>query len=165
MGKRSDFERRPRDFYPTPYKAVLPLLEHLDWASFDEPCCGDGDLVNHLERHGIVCVHASDIKTSTNAMSLTECDGEGFITNPPWDRKVLHPMIQHLSDIAPTWLLLDADWMHTKQAIPYMERCSKIVSVGRVSWLENGVTGKDNCAWYLFEWHGNKPTEFYPRTK
>ena len=29
MGKRSDFERIPRDFYPTPYKAVLPLLPHL----------------------------------------------------------------------------------------------------------------------------------------
>jgi hypothetical protein len=39
-----------------------------------------------------------------------------FITNPPWDRKVLHPLIEHLSSIAPTWLLFDADWMHTKQS-------------------------------------------------
>ena len=30
-----------------------------------------------------------------------------FITNPPWDRKVLHPLIVHLSDQAPTWLLFD----------------------------------------------------------
>ena len=29
MGKRSDFERKPRDFYPTPMEAVEPLLEHL----------------------------------------------------------------------------------------------------------------------------------------
>ena len=28
MGKRSDFERRERDFYPTPEEAVLPLLSY-----------------------------------------------------------------------------------------------------------------------------------------
>ena len=30
MGKRSNFERVPRDFYPTPIEAVYPLLEHLE---------------------------------------------------------------------------------------------------------------------------------------
>ena len=29
MGKRSNFERNPRDFYPTPKEAVIPLLPHL----------------------------------------------------------------------------------------------------------------------------------------
>ena len=29
MGKRSDFERRPADFYPTPAKAVVPLVPFL----------------------------------------------------------------------------------------------------------------------------------------
>ena len=29
MGKRSNFERIPRDFYPTPYAAVPPLIPHL----------------------------------------------------------------------------------------------------------------------------------------
>jgi len=29
MGKRSSFERAPRDFYPTPAEAVTPLLAHL----------------------------------------------------------------------------------------------------------------------------------------
>lgn len=29
--------------------------------------------------------------------------------------------------------------------------CEKIVSVGRVSWEGNGIKGKDNCAWYLFD--------------
>ena len=29
MGKRSDFERKPRDFYPTPFAAVEPLIDHL----------------------------------------------------------------------------------------------------------------------------------------
>ena len=43
MGKRSDFERKPRAFYPTPIEAVYPLLEHLEEDFlFAEPCAGDG---------------------------------------------------------------------------------------------------------------------------
>jgi len=74
-----------------------------------------------------------------------------FITNPPWDRKILHPMIEHFRMQAPTWLLFDADWQHTVQAAQFLKYCSRIVSVGRVSWMENGTQGKDNCCWYKFE--------------
>ena len=31
MGKRSDYERKERDFYPTPMEAFLPLLPHLPY--------------------------------------------------------------------------------------------------------------------------------------
>ena len=88
-------------------------------------------------------------------------ESDYIITNPPWDRSVLHPMIDHFSLLRPTWLLFDSDWPHTKQSADYMKRCSKIVSVGRIKWFGN-MTGKDNCAWYLFE---NKETEtkFYGR--
>lgn len=58
MGKRSSFERIERDFYPTPYKAVPPLIPHLRGViKFAEPCCGNGALIRHLERHGLRCVH------------------------------------------------------------------------------------------------------------
>jgi hypothetical protein len=40
------------------------------------------------------------------------------ITNPPWDRKILHRLIERFSAVGPTWLLFDADWMHTKQSAP-----------------------------------------------
>jgi hypothetical protein len=63
VGKRSDFERRERDFYPTPYEAVLPLLPHLpERVRFIEPCAGDGRLVRHLERHGHHCIDAFDLE-------------------------------------------------------------------------------------------------------
>ena len=45
MGKRSNFERREADFYPTPRAAVLPLIPHLRGSgirTFAEPCAGDG---------------------------------------------------------------------------------------------------------------------------
>ena len=50
MGKRSDFDRVPRDYYPTPIEAVKPLIDHLDY-SFDyvEPCAGDGRLISHIK--------------------------------------------------------------------------------------------------------------------
>ena len=79
-------------------------------------------------------------------------DGVVFVTNPPWSRPVLHPIINNLSDQAPTWLLIDADWVHTKQAIPYLPRLQKIVSIGRVKWIpDSPFAGKDNCCWHLFD--------------
>lgn len=172
MGKRSDFVRSPRDFYPTPMEAVKPLLPHLyPGTKFDEPCCGAGDLIQHLEEHGHICSGSSDIDEGatwglpcTNALDLTECQGQMWITNPPWRRDILHPLIAHLSSIAPAWLLIDADWSHTRQSGPYMEYCRKIVSVGRVKWIPGSkMTGKDNAAWYLFDRHAGGATAFFGR--
>lgn len=161
MGKRSNFKRNPRDFYPTPYEAVKPLLPHLTLDSFVEPCAGDGCLVRHLTDAGLKCILASDIEP----MADNVVRGDVFdllysptqiITNPPWDRKILHPMIEHFKNLAPTWLLFDSDWMHTKQSAEYIKYCSKIISVGRVKWIpDSKYTGKDNCAWYFF---GNRET-------
>ena len=170
MGKRSDFERKPRDFYPTPKEAVIPLLPHLpEKGLFAEPCAGDGRLIEHIEElTGLSGYWMTDIEPHAdfigNGDALTDkivgCDI--CITNPPWDRKILHPLIDNLSNQLPTWLLFDADWMHTKQSVPYIKMCSKIVSVGRIKWFGN-MTGKDNCAWYLFDWEVNN-TIFYGRT-
>jgi hypothetical protein len=159
MGKRSNFERRERDFYPTPEAAVLPLLPHLDAGTrFCEPCAGDGTLVDHLTKHGHVCARARDIEPRRididrkDALTTLTGNIDCFITNPPWDRSILHPLIVHLSHQAPTWLLFDADWVHTRQAVPYLPRLCKIVSVGRVKWIpESKMAGKDNCAWHLFD--------------
>ena len=170
MGKRSNFERNPRDFYPTPKEAVIPLLPHLpEKGLFAEPCAGDGRLIEHIEElTGLSGYWMTDIEPHAdfigNGDALTDkivgCDI--CITNPPWDRKILHPLIENLSNQLPTWLLFDADWMHTKQSVPYIKMCSKIVSVGRIKWFGN-MTGKDNCAWYLFDRKANN-TIFYGRT-
>ena len=176
MGKRSNFERVERDFYPTPYKAVEPLVQHLPKKqfAFAEPCAGDGALVNHIETmtNGW-CSWASDLEPQTdtiltrhfreiNMEDLFEADY--IITNPPWDRSLLHPMIEYFTAYRPTWLLFDADWIHTKQSIPYMGMLKKIVSIGRVKWIENSKSvGKDNCCWYLFDRIQSKNTKFYGR--
>lgn len=153
MGKRSDFVRRPMDSYATPFKAVLPLMSHLRGIeTFAAPCAGAGDLVRHLEALGLRCVHQSDIQDGVNALDLNVVGGaDAIIENPPWTREILHPMIRHFQRIAPTWLLFDAGWSHTKQSAPFLPQCSHIVSVGRVKWVaDSKYTGKDDAAWYRF---------------
>jgi hypothetical protein len=171
MGKRSDFKRVERDFYPTPMEAVLPLLPHLKPTTlFVEPCAGDGALMDHLEAHGHLCTDAFDIEPQREGIrqvdALSDWNhaiGNVIITNPPWDRKILHPMIDNFRVKMPTWLLFDADWMHTRQSAPFMPYCRKIVSVGRVKWIpDSKMTGKDNCAWYYFDCTEGE-TVFSPR--
>lgn len=183
MGKRSNFKRRKNDAYFTPYDGVPPLIPHLiKGSTFSEPCAGDGRLVRHLHRNGMSCKWQSDIAPKHNdviradAFKLNkELEADYIITNPVWTRELLHPMIEHFMNIAPTWLLFDASWKYTTQK--YMARregcknvpellknCVKIVPVGRLKWIEGtDHKGKDDCAWYLFDkYHKNYP-RFEPR--
>ncbi|MCB5411498.1 class I SAM-dependent methyltransferase [Pseudogemmobacter faecipullorum] len=175
MGKRSSFERRERDFYPTPRAAVLPLLPHLEYGtSFVEPCAGDLALVKALEGEGASCLYALDIAPrhpdviTFDALGDTldmYCQSADYIiTNPPWARDLLHPMIRHFAAIRPSWLLFDADWVHTRQAAEFTPFLRAIVSVGRVRWIpETKYTGKDNCAWHLFDARASGPAIFHGR--
>lgn len=160
MGKRSDFERRPQDTYWTPKEAVAPLARFLpDVFTFVEPCAGNGALIGHLQDIGGHCLWAGDI--SPQAPGIQTCDLTGFpavpladfiITNPPWTRAMLHPLIERAKDMLPTWLLFDGDWLFNKHAAPYLPYCQRIVPIGRVKWIEGSKhAGKDNCAWYLFD--------------
>ena len=176
MGKRSNFTRVERDYYPTPKAAVEPLIDHLPMGvfSYAEPCAGDGRLIRHIheltEGHAS-CTFASDIEPrnpdiiQAEALSLYFEDPPMYcITNPPWDRKILHPLIEQFALQMPTWLLFDADWMHTKQSARYMHMCKKVVSIGRVKWIEDSKSvGKDNCCWYLFDRLNTEETRFYGR--
>ena len=153
MGKRSNFERREADFYPTPRAAVVPLIPYLRGIrTFAEPCAGDGALVRHLEEFGLRCVYGGDICDGQDALALADYGAaDAIITNPPWSRDLMHKLITHFQNIRPSWLLLDADWAHTKQAAPFLPHCTDIVAVGRVKWIEGSQhSGKDNCAWYRF---------------
>jgi hypothetical protein len=173
MGKRSNFERREADFYPTPRAAVVPLIPYLRGIrSFAEPCAGDGALVRHLGEFGLRCVYAGDIRSGQDALRLDHYGAvDVIITNPPYTRDLMHRLIAHFQRIAPTWLLLDSDWASTRQAAPFLPCCSDIVAIGRVKWIEGSKhTGKDNHAWCRFDtrhrggpvFHGRDQSEFIP---
>ena len=183
MGKYSSMPRRARDFYATPAKATLPLLPHLKTnTKFSEPCCGDLALVRHLERAGHKCYFASDIENRctpetvagewvhttaleidalrvTTPLSQADC----VITNPPFSKEILFPLIEHFRKYNQTWLLLPADFAHNVGSAPYLEYCSKIVSIGRIKWIPDSKhTGKENYSWYCFEMKKCK-TVFFSR--
>ena len=93
MSKRKDgrFKRNERDFYPTPAKAVMPLLPHLKPGTrFIEPCAGEGHLVGHLKRVGHVLVGAYDLPVDARSARYDVADADFFITNPPHSRPPRH---------------------------------------------------------------------------
>jgi hypothetical protein len=161
MGKRSDFPKLKLD--DTPPKPVLSLLTLLQpGTKFFEPCAGKGGVVGHLSRAGLVCVGASDIKPRGRgierrcALTLTAADvppGTTIITNPPHTVEPLHPLIAHFVTLAPTWLLLKADWKENEHAAPFVKKWLKLyLPFGRVLWIPNtNNTGMENFGWHLFE--------------
>lgn len=174
--------RRKNDFYPTiDPRAIEALLPHLPpGATYAEPCAGAADLIHLLDGVGLVCDWALELEPQSewlsnrypiakgNALNLTRDDlgaATMFITNPPWDRPMLHALILHLSAIAPTWLLFDASWLHTQQAMRFAPICTDVVSVGRIKFFHGSrYDPPDDCAWYRFDAAGPPaPTRFHWR--
>lgn len=173
MGKRSDFPRRPMDGYQTvDPRPVQLLMPHLDGIrTFAEPCAGEGRLVAHLTGHGLRCSYSGDIQTGQDALLISRDDcgqPDAIITNPPWTREMLHPLIWHFMRIAPTWLLFDADWPHNVNGgiASLFRHCSHVVAVGRVRWVEDSTKrGKDNSAWYRFHIDHHDGPRLFPRRR
>ena len=175
MGKRSDYVRRERDFYPTPIEAVIPLMAHLPESfTFAEPCAGDARLALHIDtltNSKAIPTLLSDIEPQDDGVEKIDAfdfvapsNTDYIITNPPWDRKLLHPMIDRFAAQCPTWLLFDANWMFTKQARNYLPMCQTIVTIGRVKWIEDSKSsGKDDSCWYLFDKKFTGNTTFFGR--
>lgn len=164
MGKRSDFPKKDRDFYGTVDNKVLrqPFLDKIKGKTYAEPCYGHGDLEALLLPYATLkykCdVRATNVACKVqDAMTLTREQLKGcdlIITNPPFTRNVLLPMIDHFSNLKPTWLLLPADYMHNAYFGPYIEKCTRVVSIGRICWFPTDegkrVASTDNFCWYFW---------------
>ena len=176
MGKRSNFERRKSDTYDTPKEETAKLLPYLpNGTRFVDPCAGCGKLIDALVEAGHICVGAVDIEPRRSDIArgnlmTTEFPEEmdQFITNFPWP----HPgqkgdpalsMILRCIEHAPVWCLLPADFMQNVYFQRVSRYCRLIFGVGRVSWMENGVRGKENAAWYLFDKANRSQTVFLPQ--
>ena len=167
MTKFSKYEAQPRDFFrTTDPNAFPPLLPYLKGKTYFEPCWGAGDLEKGLE-HVAECKWRSDIEPQSdkvlqkNALFLTKEDVKDCdygVSNPPFSFSMLQPLLDHLPTLKPTWLLLPADFMHNRQSRGYMDRCSLVLSVGRLFFHKGGEDasvvkysrGTANNCWYLF---------------
>ncbi len=171
MAKRSEFPRLEKDAYQTIDKrAFPPLLPHIrNVRSYAEPCAGEGLLIKHLEEFApwMTCGYQNDIDRGEDALTgeyLASARNryDAIISNTPWDRKILHPMISKFMAIAPCFLLFDASWAFTKQARPFLPHCSKIIAVGRLKWIpDTTMSGKDDCAWFSFDQYHTGGPHFY----
>lgn len=179
----TNFEKIDHDFYRTfDVRAHIALNDFLKPnITFAEPCTGYGDLIRGLEAFDHKCVYSSElikrddppfytpdythIHDAFDLCATHVANADYIITNPPWTRKVLHPMIEHFVSLKPTILLFEADWAHTKQAIPYLDKwCTDIVSVGRLKWIEGTKGGSlKDCSWYVFNKDKSGPITFHQR--
>lgn len=182
MGRYSNYNLNvPKDFWATLDPDGVKRLEpFIQGKTFAEPCAGNGDLVQQLEDVGAKCLWESDIREDTycltkDALDITKDDLKGvqvIITNPPFSWNMLQPLLDHLPTLKPTWMLLPASFMHNVRTSPYMKRCDKVVSIGRMFWViedrgdpnMKGKKGKEDFCWYLF-FGGTAEygTKFYPR--
>ena len=167
MGKRTSFSKVDKDFYPTidprAFEAIIPFVRGRTYA---EPCAGNGDLVDGLA-DAATCKWETDVREEVDcrtmdAMSITQDDLEGIdliITNPPFTKSVLLPMIDHFMSLKPTWLLLPWDLPCNKYFRLYAEGCNKIVPIGRLCWFKKDgkfVRGYENFAWYYWPKGGTR---------
>jgi hypothetical protein len=178
--RQSRFGKRALDAYDTiDPRAVAALLPHLDPGTrFIEPCAGKGDLVAQLVAAGHRCQDAFDI--APRAPGIRQDDAlfweaphsfwarDIIITNPPFKWPLVRELIDHWSEqVALQWILLEAGFAHTKRAGDLMQRCRKIVSIGRLRWVEGTAqSSTKDYAWYQFgatPSPGNTP-KFYSRS-
>jgi hypothetical protein len=170
--------RRKNDWYATPRKAVEPLVAHLpEYASFCEPCAGDGALIRHIVELTDDSIWPKlwfDIEPKSadvyvgNALELNAEKLLGvdlIITNPPFKWDMLQPMLDHLPELKPTWLLLPFGYAANKRMAPYMKICRKVQPIGRVKWIEDSKhSSTEDHAWFLFDSDFTGTTKLYPRT-
>jgi hypothetical protein len=165
MGRYSDYnEVREKDHWDTIDQRAIPQVfkDMIRGKYYAEPCCGSGKLELLLRNCGAICLWASDIRDNPwcvrDALELTKEDLSGcdlIITNPPFSWSLLKPLLDHLPTLKPAWLLLPVQKTHNDYMTSYMKRCSEIISIGRLYWVDKGpehknVRGKEDFCWCLF---------------
>lgn len=176
MSKRNQsFERVSRDYYPTiDPKAIPPnLLKHIRGKTYAEPFYGEGDMEDLL-MDVATCKWRSDIRETVgcssvrDALTLTSSDLEGcdlVVSNPPYQKDVLLPLLDHLVSLKPTWLLLPSDLMFNGYMAPYMKQCERVVGVGRLFWFENTWVALEPFDHDELDKKWDKQIEWYDFTK
>jgi len=174
VSKFSSFERIDKEFYPTIDPKSIPpnFLKHIKGKTYAEPCCGAGDLIN-LIGDNAVCRWKSDLNpagcgVAWDAMKLSKNELEKcelIVTNPPYLKDVLLPLISHLSSLRPTWMLLPADIMHNGYMVEPMKKCERVVSIGRLYWFVNEWVVKHPFDYDELDKKWDKQVSFYDSMK
>lgn len=117
-GGNTAYKRNASDFYPTPPEATQALLDFLEieegkriW----EPACGEGHMVDVLEKNGYM-VRATDIQTGTDFLETENNDCDWIITNPPFS--LSEQFIRKCAEYhVPFALLLKSQYWHAAKRV------------------------------------------------
>jgi hypothetical protein len=168
MSKRTtttSADTNPQNYWPTPREAITPLgmssqfqVDMFTSANkFVEPCAGDGRLMDVLLAKGLKCQTAIDINPRRGDIDVGDARTLAglsahvpVVTNPPWARKLLEPILTNLLGQSTLWLLLPLDYLSNQWTGFAVKHVNVIIPLGRVSWLDNGKGGMDNSAWFRF---------------
>ena len=162
MGKRSSFERIPRDFYPTPPGGAAADSHLRGVRTFAEPCCGDGALVRHLNPTASAASMRAISRTGRDALASDSYGGaDAIITNPPWSRQILHPLIPLPANCPDVAAARSGLGLH--QAGGAYLASAPTSSHWAVIWIPGSTyNGKDNAAWYRFDARHSAGPVFHP---
>lgn len=174
MGKRSNFEKNPRDYYRTfDPKAGIALEPFVDpKAKYIEPFAGAGDLIQQLKFAD--CVLAYDIEPQACMVEQADAfeigaedliDVDLLITNPPWSKDIFHKALDHFVPLIDCWFLMSSGWKQNKGSAEYVNKwLTDIVPIGRMKWIEGSPhSSVDDCEWLKFSYWKKDAARFHPR--
>lgn len=169
-GGNSAYGRNKSDFYPTPPEPTSALLKLLDipkTAVIWEPACGQGDMVQEMQRCGYAVI-ATDIQYGTDFLtSQMACDW--IITNPPFS--LAEEFIRHCLELKkPFCLLLKSQFWHAKKRLPLF-REHPPAAICPLTWRPDFLFGTRGSGSPLMDvmwvvWHPEETkTRYYPIEK
>lgn len=129
-GGNSAYKRMEQDFYPTPDEVTIALMNYLQLPKGTriwEPACGDGQIVQLLNRLGYWDVIGTDILEGEDFLTAPLPPKTGFIlTNPPFSlaEEFIRRGWQHRVPFA---LLLKNQFWNAKKRYPLFLNCQPTV--------------------------------------
>lgn len=172
--RKSGYERKPADLYPTPPWVTECLLPHIPvhineiW----EPAAGTGEMADILGlscpvRPTDICQHGDFILDGL--VDFLQCTGPvnsgvAIITNPPYSQAaefIERALLLTSTNGGMVAMLLRTDFDHAKTRRHLFADCpafaKKIVLTKRIKWFEGGSSPSFNHAWFIWDWTNKKP--------
>lgn len=165
------WERKPSDFYPTPYdvtQSLMPIVKEMvsDGGKIWEPCSGNMDMTRVLEWHGYE-VTSTDIRETGQGISGFDFlnddpqekwgwipDPEMIVMNPPFSlaAEFIERALSYTPNVA---CLVKIDYWNAISRLPLFERRRPtffLPLTWRPAFLrkERGNSPLMNCAWVVW---------------
>lgn len=165
------WERKPSDFYPTPYEgteSLMPVVNTLlePGAKIWEPCCGDLDMTRVLEWHGYE-VTSTDLRHTGQGIggidflndNMEEAygwlpDPDMIVMNPPFSLALefIEKALSYTPNVA---CLVKIDYWNAISRLPLFEKHRPtffLPLTWRLAFLkkERGNSPLMNCAWVVW---------------